>query len=81
LDGLARDLNAITARGVTSLFVFSSGDTGLDYFQIHGRPILRRRQARQRIRHVVVDGAGHTFSPPSAQDALREILLDFARQA
>jgi alpha-beta hydrolase superfamily lysophospholipase len=78
LDGLARDLNAISARRITSLFVFSSGDTGLHYFQIHGRPLLRRRQARKRIRHVIVDGAGHTFSPPSAQNTLRELLLDFA---
>jgi alpha-beta hydrolase superfamily lysophospholipase len=78
LDGLARDLNAITARGVTSLFVFSSGDTGLEYFRIQGEPALRRRHVRKRIRHIVVDGAGHTFSPPAAQQSLREVLIDFA---
>src|SRR4030095_15494469 len=77
LDGLARDLNFISARGITSLFVFSSGDTGLDYFRIQGGPALRGRHVRNRIRHVVVDGAGHTFSPSFAQNALREILLDF----
>jgi dienelactone hydrolase len=81
LDGFARDLNCISARGTTSLFVFSSGDAGLEYFQVQGRPVLRRRQARQRIRHIVVDGAGHSFNPPSAQNALREILLDFVAQA
>jgi alpha-beta hydrolase superfamily lysophospholipase len=78
LDGLARDLNAISARGLTSLFVFASGDAGLEYFQIQGQPFLRRRQARERIQHVVVNGAGHTFSPPLAQQSLREVLIDFA---
>jgi alpha-beta hydrolase superfamily lysophospholipase len=78
LDGLARDLNAITARGITSLFVFSSGDNGLEYFRIQGGPALRRRHVRKRIRHIVVDGAGHTFSPPAAQQLLRDVLIDFA---
>jgi alpha-beta hydrolase superfamily lysophospholipase len=78
LDGLARDLNFISARGITSLFVFSRGDTGLEYFRIQGEPALRRRHVRNRIRHIVVDGAGHTFSPPAAQQSLREVLIDFA---
>ncbi len=76
-DGLARELNAISARGITSLFVFSSGDGGLEYLHLHGRPALRRREVRKRIRHVVVNDAGHTFSPPWAQHALRRLLVDF----
>jgi hypothetical protein len=81
LDGLARDLDDISANGITSCFVFSRGDAGLEYFQRHSGPAFRRRDMRTRIRHVVVDGADHTFSSPAAQRALWELLLDFiARQ-
>jgi alpha-beta hydrolase superfamily lysophospholipase len=76
VDGLARDLTGMSAGGVTILFVFSRGERGLQYFQLHGSA-PRRRNARERIRLVVVDDAGHTFSPPAAQQALRGILVDF----
>src|SRR5262249_6089010 len=33
-DGLARDLEGIGTRGITSLFVFSGGDRGLEYLQL-----------------------------------------------
>ena len=78
-EGLARDLEDIAERGITSLFVFSRGDGGLDYFQRHANPALRRWQTRERTRRVVVDGAGHTFRPPAAQRALRELLVDFVK--
>jgi alpha-beta hydrolase superfamily lysophospholipase len=77
LDGLARDLAGIAERGITSLFVFSRGDGSLDHFQLYASQALRRRKTRERIRRVVVDGAGHTFRPPAAQRALRELLNDF----
>ena len=44
----------------------------------YARPVLRRWKTRGRVQHLVVDGAGHTFSPPEAQRALRELLFDFA---
>ncbi len=78
MDGLARDLDGISKRGITSLFVFSQGDSGLAYFERLAWPALRQMKSRERIQHVVVDGAGHTFSPPEAQKALRELLIDFA---
>ena len=77
LEGLARDLEGIAEREITSLFVFSRGDGGLDYFRLYASPALRRRKVRERIQHVVMEGAGHTFRPPSAQRALREILVEF----
>jgi alpha/beta superfamily hydrolase len=76
-DGLARDLDSISARGVTSFFVFSRGDKGFEYFQLYASAWLHRRKARNHIRHLVVDDAGHTFSPPEAQRRLREIVIDF----
>jgi pimeloyl-ACP methyl ester carboxylesterase len=81
LEGLARDLTDIAERGVTSLFVFSRGDGSLDYFEAYASQALRRRKTRERTRRVVVDGAGHTFRPPAAQRALREILSDFVSEA
>lgn len=76
-DGLARDLTGISARGITSLFVFSRGDGGLEYFQLQASAALRRRHAKQRIQHVIVDNAGHTFNPSAAQQELRALLVDF----
>ena len=80
LEGLARDLEDIADRGITSLFVFSRGDGSLDYFQLYASPALRRRKTRKRTRRVVVDDAGHTFRPPAAQRALRELLNDFVSE-
>jgi alpha-beta hydrolase superfamily lysophospholipase len=77
LEGLARDLERIAERGITSLFMFSRGDGGLDYFRLYASPALRRLKVRERMRHVVVDGAGHTFRPRAAQRALRELLDEF----
>ena len=79
-SGLARDLEGIAARGVACLFVFSGGDGGLDYFDLLGRQALRRRNVRERIRLVVVDGAGHTFRPSDAQRRLRALLDDFVAE-
>jgi pimeloyl-ACP methyl ester carboxylesterase len=82
MEGLARDLNGIRTRGIASLFVFSQGDEGLGYFESCASPALRARQSRKTVGHVVVDGAGHTFSQPEAQRAMREFLIEFvARQS
>lgn len=81
IDGLAPDLDAISARGIPGLFVFSRGDRGLHYFQLHGGAGRRDERRRRGIEHVVVVGAGHTFRPLGAQRELRTRLIDFvARQ-
>ena len=77
VDGLARDLDGVCARGIATLFVYSRGDTGLAYFERYATPALRRWKACGRIERVVVEGAGHSFTPPEAQHALRELLFDF----
>ncbi len=79
-SGLARDLERIAARGLACLFVFSRGDGGLDYFDLYGSQALRRRTVRDRIRLVVVDGAGHTFRPSEARRALHKRLVDFVAE-
>jgi alpha-beta hydrolase superfamily lysophospholipase len=75
--GLARDLAVIAGRGIRTLFIFSQGDDGLAYFQLHAAPALRQSSVRELIQQVVVEGAGHTFRPRAAQRALGELLLDF----
>jgi hypothetical protein len=77
VDPLAADLLRVSAKGITSLFVFSRGERGLDSFRLHTRATLRRRSAKERLRHLVVDGPDHTFSSRAAQQKLREILVDF----
>jgi alpha-beta hydrolase superfamily lysophospholipase len=76
-EGLANDLWTIASRGIRSLFVFSRGDDGLQYFQQHAQPALRRARVRDFVQQLVVEGAGHTFRPRAAQQTLREILIDF----
>jgi alpha-beta hydrolase superfamily lysophospholipase len=76
-EGVANDLCTIASRGVNTLFVFSRGDDGLQYFQWEAQPAFRRSGVREFIRQVVVEGAGHTFRPRAAQQKLREILIDF----
>jgi alpha-beta hydrolase superfamily lysophospholipase len=78
--GLADDLEAVSARGIASLFVFSRGDQGLEYFRQFGGA-SRRWRRHGHIRHVIVDGAGHTFSPPEAQETLRHLVVDFVSAA
>lgn len=75
--GLATDLAVIAGRGVRTLFVFSRGDFGLDYWQLHWDP-ARAPALGECIQHVVVDGAGHSFRPRAAQQKLRELLTHFA---
>ena len=76
-DGLANDLCTIANRGIVSLFVFSGGDQGLEYFQVHAPPAFRRARVRRFVQHQIVDGAGHTFRPSSSQQVLRQVLTDF----
>jgi alpha/beta superfamily hydrolase len=75
---LAHDLSTIAGRRVASLFVFSGGDDGLRYFTLHAERALRRAQVRDYIQQVVVDGAGHSFSPRASQETLRDLVIDFA---
>jgi pimeloyl-ACP methyl ester carboxylesterase len=76
-DALARGLLDIGVRGITSLFVFSEGEPGLDHFRARAGAVLRRRNRRGRIKYTIVDDADHTFSSPAAQRRLQEILVDF----
>jgi alpha-beta hydrolase superfamily lysophospholipase len=81
VSGLSRDLHALADRGIASLFVFSRGDDGLRYFQLHGGRALTDAPVSEFVRHVVIDGAGHSFRPRAAQHALRRLLSEFVETA
>jgi alpha-beta hydrolase superfamily lysophospholipase len=76
-DGLARDLMTIAERGVRILFVFSRGDNGLAYFQLHAQPALRRPTVRHLVDQAFIEDAGHACRPQAAQQRLRDLLTDF----
>jgi pimeloyl-ACP methyl ester carboxylesterase len=76
-EGLAGDLARIADRRVDALLVFSARDKGLEYFQEFGATASQPAQVQHHIRHVVVDGAGHSFRPRHAQETLRKLLIDF----
>ena len=72
-DALARDLLDVSARGITSLFVFSKGERSLDYFRLRARAILRRRNARERIQYPGRRRRGsHVRLGSGAADAARD---------
>jgi alpha-beta hydrolase superfamily lysophospholipase len=81
-DGLGRELEIISARGIASLFVFSQGDRGLDYFRLYGGAARRGPRRLRGIHHVIVNGGGHMFRPLTTQRELCELLNEFvARQS
>jgi hypothetical protein len=43
-DGMRRDLDAMSARGIAGLFIFNRGDRGLNYFLLHGGAARRERR-------------------------------------
>ncbi len=80
-DGLANDLCAIAGRRIRTLFVFSRGDNGLAYFQLHAQPALKRAfSVRAFVEHLVVEDAGHAFRPLAAQQRLAAILTKFVAE-
>lgn len=78
--GLPNDLCTIAERKIRTLFIFSRGDDGLAYFQLHSQPAYRQANVREFIEHVVVDGAGHSFRPLVAQQWLTTLIVDFVGQ-
>jgi alpha-beta hydrolase superfamily lysophospholipase len=75
---LAADLASIAARGIRGHFVFSRGDAGLAYLQLHASTSLARKNIRRLVARTVVDGAGHTFRPQAAQAVMRRLIDETA---
>ena len=74
-EDLGRDLARISARGVTTLLVFSEGDPGLDFVRRrYAREVRLLERDRQNFSMRVVEGADHTFTRIEARDRLRQLL-------
>ena len=54
--------------------VFSRGDPGLDYLDLHAPDALSTLSRRKNFRLEIVDGADHTFTPQASQNRLFDIL-------
>lgn len=71
---LGRELEAIVARGVRVVFIFSRGDPGLDLLNFEAGAVLRRLGTGFRLR--MVEGADHTFSRYGPRKVLEEVLSE-----
>ena len=74
-EDVGRDLARISARGVTTLLVFSEGDPGLDFVRRrYARDVRLLERNRKNFSLRVVEGADHTFTRIEARDRLRQLL-------
>jgi dienelactone hydrolase len=74
-EDVGRDLARISARGVTTLLVFSEGDPGLDFLRRrYARDVRLLERDRKNFSMRVVEGADHTFTRLEARDQLRQLL-------
>ncbi len=76
-EGLAKDLWTIASRGVQSLFVFSHGDNGLQYFQWHAQLALRRARVRDFVQQLVVEGPATPSGRVLRSRRFAPMLIDF----
>ncbi len=78
-ENVSRDLKKIASRGIDALLVFSAGDPGLDYLDLHAKAALATLRKSDRFRFEIVDGADHTFTPLATQNTLHEMLTAHVR--
>jgi alpha-beta hydrolase superfamily lysophospholipase len=71
---LGRELEGIAARGVQTVFVFSSGEPGIELLHLLAGSTVTRLGERCRI-HVIRD-ADHIFSQSASRRALENILSE-----
>jgi alpha-beta hydrolase superfamily lysophospholipase len=74
---LSRDLEAMNARGVRVLMVFTAGELAARYFHTVGGPACEALLAGEGVRLVDIDGGDHTFSSPAAREALFTVLTNY----
>jgi alpha-beta hydrolase superfamily lysophospholipase len=76
---LGWDLEAIVARGIRVVFVFSEYEPGIDLLRLKGGSSVKRLGNRCRVH--IIEGADHVFSRSSDRAVLERVLSDelFAR--
>jgi alpha-beta hydrolase superfamily lysophospholipase len=75
-EDVGRDLRSLCDRNIDTLLVFSEGDPGIDYLQMHARRELSKLRERPMFRFRIIADADHTFTPVATQGALVELLTD-----
>jgi len=71
-NDVAGDFQAVTARGVEIIMVFSRGELGLKLLELQAGDILRSLSERGRLH--IVDGVDHMFTGDAARRALQMLL-------
>jgi len=77
-NNLVADLQVLSARGISPLFIYSGGDRGLDYLQSRLGDEIHELKKYGKLRIEVIQDTDHTFTPLCKQQHLIEILLDWA---
>jgi alpha/beta superfamily hydrolase len=78
---IERAFCAASDRGVASLLVFSSNDSGLDMIEEHLGRDGQKVRARRNIHMSIIEGADHTFTPIASQRDLRALIAGFVTDA
>jgi predicted alpha/beta hydrolase len=74
-EDVGADLARISARGVTTLLLFSEGDPGLDFVRRrYARDVRLLERDRRNFAMRVIPSADHTFTRAEARDRLRQLL-------
>jgi pimeloyl-ACP methyl ester carboxylesterase len=77
---VAHKLRQLSDRGTFSYFIFGADDGGIDALEEHLGTNARALRDRANVRHHVVDGADHTFSPMWAQLDLEKRLTEILQE-
>jgi hypothetical protein len=77
---IVEQLRALTARGVSLLFIYSKGDPGLEYFRLLGEQEIGRLRQSGRLEVKILSGTDHIFAPPEARQQLRQVCGEWLEQ-
>jgi pimeloyl-ACP methyl ester carboxylesterase len=76
-QSIVEQLGALTARGVSLLFIYSKGDPGLEYFRLLGEQEIERLRQTGRLQVKIISGTDHIFAPPEARQELRRACVEW----
>jgi alpha/beta superfamily hydrolase len=79
-NDLGSELHKLAGQRTNMVFVFASGEPGLDLLRGGGGSMVRRLQKLGSLRIEMIDRADHTFTPRVARHQLIAALTDWARE-
>ena len=78
---VAHALRELSDRGTFTYFTFGADDGGIDALKEHLGTNARALRGRANVRHDVIEGADHTFTPRWAQLELERRLTVWLQEA